>query len=112
MKLLVSTEEFDDGVVISPSGRLDATNSHVLEEILWELFDDGHKVLVFDLAQLRCISSAGLRVLVLAAQETRIPGGAVVVCNLDPKLRKKFAVIGFDKVVSIRSSLEEALNAF
>ena len=111
-KLHVSTEDFDEGVIVSLSGRLDATNSHVLEEILELLFDDGHNVLLFDLAQLRRISSAGLRVLLLAARETRILGGVAVVCNLDQRLRTKFALTGFDRVISVCGSLEEALHAF
>ena len=110
-KLHVSTEEFDEGVIILLSGRLDATNSHVLEEILEELFDDGHDVLLFDLAQLRRISSAGLRVLLLAARETQTLGGVAVVCGLDERVRRKFAVVGFDKVIAVHGSIEEALDA-
>lgn len=108
----VTTAEFDEGVLISPSGRLDASNSDVLEDVLRQLLDDGHKVVVFDLARVPCMTSAGLRVLLMAARETRVSGGTAVVCNLDERLRTKLTAVGFDKVVRVRGSLEEALHAF
>ena len=68
------TRETIEGVtVMAPHGRVDSNSARDLEEVLLPLFDDGEAVLV-DLDKMSYISSAGLRVLLLAARRSKATG--------------------------------------
>ena len=74
-------------------GRLDTLTSPDLEDKLEEIFEDAEK-LIFDLGQLEYISSAGLRVLLGAAQE--MDGkGEMVIRDLTKPVQDVFDVTGF-----------------
>jgi anti-anti-sigma factor len=60
------------------SGRLDSMTSDALEAEVQRQLQAGHPRIVFDLAALEYISSAGLRVLMLAARSVRGKGAVAV----------------------------------
>ena len=62
-----------DVLVISLSGRLDAVTSQDLDKVLSSSLD-GIKSLVFDLAELSYIASAGLRTLLVAQKRMKKQG--------------------------------------
>jgi len=76
----------NESLTIALEGRLDTLTAPQLDaEIQGKL--DGVKSLVFDFAKLEYISSAGLRIL-LMAQKIMNKQGAMVVKNAAPKSRK------------------------
>lgn len=74
-------------------GRLDTLTSPDLEDQVEEVLPQAEK-LIFDLGKLEYISSAGLRVLLGAAQEME-DKGEMVICNLTPPVKEVFDVTGF-----------------
>ena len=80
-------------------GRLDTNTSPNLEARINEVIGDAKK-LILDLAALEYISSAGLRVLLGAAQEMEDKGD-MVVRNLTPAVREVFKLTGFIKLFII-----------
>ena len=60
----------------------------------------GIKELVFDMAKLAYISSAGLRVL-QKAQKVMNKQGSMTVKNANSDIRNIFAVTGFDEILNI-----------
>lgn len=74
-------------------GRLDTLTSPGLEEQL-EPALEGVEKLVFDFAELRYISSAGLRVL-LTAMQIMEDQGDMIVKNVSPEIMDVFEVTGF-----------------
>ena len=110
-QLSVATEQHDKGVILCPSGRVDGTNAGTLEGVIREQLEGGQSVLVFDFSGLNYISSAGLRVLLVAARDTQSRGGKSVFCGLSKQIAEVFAVSGFDKILAVHSSRDEALGA-
>jgi anti-sigma B factor antagonist/stage II sporulation protein AA (anti-sigma F factor antagonist) len=102
-------EETRDGVlVIAPEGRLDSNTAGALEGALRERLD-GHRRLVIDLAAVDYVSSAGLRVLLLAAKRLRDAQGDLVLCSLADSVRQIFEFAGFTRIFTIEPSRESAL---
>ena len=80
-------------------GRLDTTTAPQLETEL-KASVEGVTALVLDLAELAYISSAGLRV-VLMAQKIMNKQGTMVVRNVDPNVLEVFEVTGFSDIMTI-----------
>ena len=92
-----------DGSVldIALQGRLDTTTSPQLEYELKTALD-GVTELIFDLAGLEYISSAGLRVL-LSAQKTMNKQGSMTIRNVNSDVMDVFDVTGFVDILNIES---------
>ncbi|MBQ7670294.1 MAG: STAS domain-containing protein [Clostridia bacterium] len=86
-------------LTVALEGRLDTTTSPQLET---ELRDsaDGITELIFDLADLDYISSAGLRVL-LSAQKVMNKQGEMKIVNVKPEIMEIFDVTGFVDILNI-----------
>ncbi|MBO4628001.1 MAG: STAS domain-containing protein [Lachnospiraceae bacterium] len=86
-------------LTVAPEGRLDTITSPQLES---ELRADMNSVtdLVFDLANLTYISSAGLRVL-LSAQKAMNKKGTMVLRNVKPEIMEIFEITGFSSILTI-----------
>lgn len=110
-QLAVPTEEHDKGVILCPSGRVDGTNAGMLESAVRDQLEAGQSVLVFDFSGLSYISSAGLRVLLVAARDTQSKGGKALFCGLSKQIAEVFAVSGFDKILAVHAGRDDALGA-
>lgn len=87
-------------LTVELEGRLDTLTSPDLEEELEDKIE-GIEKLVFDLGGLEYISSAGLRVLVGAAQAIDENDGNMVIRNLTVPVRDVFDVTGFSDAFDI-----------
>jgi anti-anti-sigma factor len=106
-------EERKDGLlVLGLEGRLDATNSKMLEDKVLAVIDEGEKQLVIDLSQLDYVSSAGLRVFLLASKRLHPAGGKLVLCSLQDPVKEVFEIVGFFSILSILDSRDEAVQSF
>lgn len=85
--------------VLALKGKLDTTTAPELDKTINEIISD-IKELVFDFADLQYISSAGLRVLLLA-QKTMNNKGEMKVCNLCETVMEIFEVTGFSDILTI-----------
>ena len=83
-------------------GRLDSLTAPELEEKLEESYE-GIEKLILDLGKLEYISSAGLRVLLGAAQtmEEQSDEGELIVRNLTKPVRDVIELVGFDSAFTI-----------
>ena len=86
-------------LTVALEGRLDTTTAPKLEEELRSSVD-GITRLVFDLAKLEYISSAGLRVL-LAMQKLMNQQGEMVLQNVNEAVMEVFEVTGFSDILRI-----------
>ena len=97
MQINKTTE--NDKLTIALEGRLDTLTAPQLDaEIQGKL--DGVKSLVFDFKKLDYISSAGLRIL-LMAQKIMNKQGSMVVCNVQEDIQEIFEVTGFVDILTI-----------
>ena len=108
MSLEIRTEERGAARRISLAGRLDSETSPQLEEVVspW-LRDDGVTHVLFDLKELRYVSSAGLRLFLLVQQAIDARGGEVVVAEVQPTVQKVFDIAKALPAVSIFRNVAE-----
>ena len=89
----------DNELTVALSGRLDTLTSPDLEDKLEEELD-GAERLIFDLAELEYISSAGLRVL-LGAYKMMEEYNGMLIRNVTEPVMDVFEVTGFSDVLDI-----------
>lgn len=99
-----------DIVTLSLSGKLDTTTAKTFEEKILGQIESGDRRFVIDLAQLDYISSAGLRVFVLAAKRLNSANGKIVLCALKHPVREVFDTAGFSSIFSVYGSHDEAIK--
>ncbi|MBR0466898.1 MAG: STAS domain-containing protein [Clostridia bacterium] len=85
--------------ILALKGKLDTTTAPELDKTINEIISD-IKELVFDFADLKYISSAGLRVL-LSAQKIMNSKGEMKVCNVCEGVMEIFEVTGFSDILTI-----------
>jgi anti-anti-sigma factor len=104
---------YADVLVVAVSGRVDHANAEQFKGQLWPQLANcraGGDQLVLDLGGLEYISSAGLRVLMLAAREAKAQGGTLVVSGLQPVVREIFEISRFNVVFRVLPDLRRALG--
>ena len=89
-------------LTVALSGRLDSSTAPDLEKQL-DLTDIDK--LVFDLAGLEYISSAGLRIL-LASMKAMDRQGEMTVRHVQPAVMELFTVTGFSQILTIEAEEE------
>ena len=102
-------ERIRGALVMAPSGRVDSVSSIDLERLVVSRIDGGEKRLVLDLAGVEYISSAGLRVLLIAAKRLKEPPAALVLCGIGPGVRTVLELAGFLPLFSVEPGREQAL---
>jgi anti-anti-sigma factor len=107
----IKEDKIDGQVVISLSGRIDSTAAVEFEEKLIEIIDRGVHVMVVDFLRVQFISSAGLRVLLLAAKKVKPYGGKLLLCDMPKDVREVFDISGFSSIFEIHENVTNAVNA-
>lgn len=100
-----------DTLVLDVAGRLDTDTSGAFEKELIGRIEGGETDLVLDFARLDFVSSAGMRVLLMAAKRIRTARGRMVLCGLADEIRNVFQISGFTAVLTIVPSRSDALEA-
>ncbi|MCQ2451490.1 MAG: STAS domain-containing protein [Clostridia bacterium] len=95
----ISKELNGQSLSVALDGRLDTSTAPSLEAFLGEELGDATE-LIFDLAKLEYISSAGLRVL-LSAQKTMNAKGSMIVRNCNETVMEVFEITGFSDILTI-----------
>ena len=107
----ISEDRRGNGIILALSGRLDATTAKAFEEKVVGTINAGTYRLVIDLSHLDYISSAGLRVFVIAAKRLRGTDGKIVLCSMREHVREVFDLAGFSSLISIYGSRDEACRS-
>lgn len=109
--LTFETTRQDAGVVVAPVGRIDGSNAMHFQEALLKEVGDGEGALVVDLGGLDYISSAGLRVLLLAAKRLQPSERSFSLCNVRTHILEVLNISGFSEILKIHESRELALTS-
>ena len=103
-------EERESGVlVLIPVNRLDGANADSFESLVMDHIDNGEHDLIIDFSRLKFVSSAGMRVILVAAKQLQTKRGKFILCAMKDNIHDVFRVSGFDKVMLIRNSRWSAL---
>ena len=88
-----------DSLTLRVEGRVDTTNAKEFEEIITNSLD-GVKKLIMDFESLEYLSSAGLRVMLMAIKKMK-KQGSMAVTNANEMVKEIFEVTGFSDLVEV-----------
>lgn len=108
--MILDQETRDDIAILRPRGRLDSATSPELERAVLERLEAGCKRMVFDLADLDYVSSAGLRVILLAGKKLRATQGKLVLAGMRDVVREVFDMSGFLTLFAVTPDVEQAIT--
>ena len=106
----ISEDRKAGAVILALSGKLDATTAKTFEEKILQVISSGAQRLIVDLSLLEYVSSAGLRVFLLAAKRLQPTNGKISLCGLQDHIRQVFDLAGFSSIFSIYSSRDAAIK--
>jgi len=96
-----------DAVTVELTGSLDTATAPELERQLAPVLETPVTDLVFDLAKLEFISSAGLRVFANSRKALKARGGQAAFVNMQPQIQEVFEIIKALPGVAIFKSFAE-----
>ena len=107
-----TVDDLGDVRTVRIAGNLDTQTSQGAQEQLMQLIDNGATKILIDFEELNYISSSGLRVLLVAAQQLADTSGQLRICSPNTMVREVFDTAGFSEIFSVYSSQAEALDGF
>lgn len=108
----IATQEIDGVTIVGFEGKLDTGTCPDAEVLLKKTLDDGAKKLLIDFDKLDFVSSAGLRVLLFTAKRLGSNGGELRICGLNETINEIFEISGFDTILNVFGTKQDALVGF
>lgn len=108
----VKEEKQGDVLIIGVTGRVDANTAPGLEEKVLGLIDDGNHKVALDFSGVDYLSSAGMRFLLSATKKVKSKSGKLVTASLQDGVMEVIKMAGFNNILDIASSKDEALTKF
>jgi anti-anti-sigma factor len=103
--------EVNGVTVLEVKGRIDSTTASKFGTSIEAASTAPHSRLLLDLGQLEYISSAGFRVLYLAAKRTSETERKFAICALSERVHELFSIAGFLKHFKILPTRQEGIAA-
>lgn len=98
--------------VLKIKGKLDSSVSPELEKRIFQYLNQGTKKLLLNFADVIYISSTGMRMLLSVKHKIKTYQGKLIVCSLSNEALEMMKICGFDHVLEITASEEDALRRF
>ena len=101
-------------IVLAPLGRIDHLAAEAFQAAFLPYVDDcssDYNRIVLDLSAVEYMSSAGLRVLMIAAKHCQKQNGKVVVAGMQPAMREIFEISRFNLIFTTYDQVRDALAA-
>ena len=100
-----------DGVMlIQPVGRLDSSQIARFEEVVMGQVQTGRHDVILDFEQLTFLSSSALRILLGAGRDAKNRNNAFLLCALKPHITDLMKTAGFDRLLRIHDTREQAMQ--
>lgn len=93
-------------------GRLDAVSSPGVEKRVFDSIHGGQHFLILNFSDVTYLSSAGMRMLLATAKRLKALSGKMVVCCVPPNVMDVLKMSGFDHVLELSATEEEAFARF
>jgi anti-sigma B factor antagonist len=108
-----STQTFKHCVVVSATGRIDASTAPQLAEAFAAVTDAGRYRIVFDMSGIEYISSVGLRVLIDTQKKCKqLNRGKLVLASISPLVQEALRLAGFYTLFEVYETTLEAVGNF
>ena len=108
----LSEEQKGEVLIVRIRGRLDSVSSPIAEKKVFDAISNGHIKVVLELVGLTYISSAGMRMLLSTTKKIRTLSGKLCICNMTPNVLDVLKMSGFDHILDLYDTEEEALKHF
>ncbi len=92
----------DERNILHPQGRIDTLTSPELESALQPLIAKDKIQITIDFKDVSYISSAGLRVIIKAAQKAKQVNGEIQLINLNESVAQVLEITGFQSFFNIK----------
>ncbi len=110
--MIIEEQYRNDTLVLNVCGRLDNNTATSFQTRLLEYIGlHSEKGLVMNLEKLDYLSSAGLRVLVIAAKEMHGRSGNIVLCHLNSSVEKVLQSTGLLPIFKVSPTVPDATEA-
>jgi anti-anti-sigma factor len=107
------TERVENGVTVFVlQGRIDTQGAVEMDKALQGAVAQGKHKMVLDMAEVRYISSAGLRTLADVLTKNKQANGDLKLAALNQRVKRVLEIIGFDNFFSIHEAVQDALAEF
>lgn len=93
--------QIENELTVYIEGRLDTVTAPELEQALAPYYDSPTMRMNIDCADMSYISSAGLRVVLMAHKNMAQKGGSMVMKNLCKEVRTVFELTGFIRIIKV-----------
>ncbi len=103
--------EHDKTIIVYVTGKLDVRNSPELEEAIFSNIKDVRKSLILDFDGLIYISSAGLRVVLLAAKQLKANKQNMLISGLQGAVKDVFELSGLYSIFKIFETCDDAISS-
>ena len=107
----IKETKLPDRYLFALNGRLDSATNGLLDERLTKIINDGELHIVIDCSQLHYLSSAGIRVLLVAIKKLSAKGGRLLLAAMRVQVWEVMVLGGFDAVFPHYRTVDEALVA-
>ncbi|MCE5316993.1 MAG: STAS domain-containing protein [Parachlamydia sp.] len=108
----VKEEKKGDILILRMRGRLDAVSSPATEKKVFECINSGQSKLILDFSGISYLSSAGMRMLLSTTKKLKSLSGRLVVSSVNPNVMDVLKMSGFDHVLDLSPTEDEALRKF
>jgi anti-anti-sigma factor len=92
---------------IAMAGRIDALSASSIQKIFEDLVLAGERTLLADMADVTYVSSAGLRIFLVAQKELKKVGGEIILSGITDSVFEIFRMSGFTQVFRIIGGLAD-----
>jgi anti-anti-sigma factor len=96
--------------LVSLKGRIDSATASAFEQAVQDLFAAPGARALLDFAAVDYISSAGLRVVLMAAKRAKQAQGRLLLCGMRQHVREVFEISGFLKIIDSVTDRAEGLR--
>lgn len=112
MEINISEEQKGDVLILRLKGRLDAVGAPIAEKKLFDYVHQGKQKVVFNFSGVNYLSSAGMRMLLSTTKKMKSLAGKLVICGITETVMDALKMSGFDQVLDITKTEEDALRRF
>ncbi|MDR2268252.1 MAG: STAS domain-containing protein [Holosporaceae bacterium] len=111
MIMEIKTSTQDNVTIVTPTGRVDTSTAKAFEDGVMNAVNSNNKIAI-RFNEIDYISSAGLRVVLMAGKKLATLKGVLVLINMPEKIFSIFKMSGFVKILKICPSFEESKQFF
>ena len=108
----IQIEPHEGTLVVVVEGRIDGMSAMEFQSAVNDALGDDKGPLLIDCAAVSYVSSAGLRAFLSIARTLQRRAGKFAICSLSGMIAQIFQISGFDQIIAVHATRDEALGGF